>query len=925
MPKLITSNFSVHNAKQFKESWNESSNTLYYIFAAGHVPYEDLAGATGSDSSPPTPSDSVLETGADLYKSMIFGKKVNASDVYHMCRKNVWISGTRYDMYDDQDGDLSTKNFFVVVNESGQWNVFKCLNNNKNGLSTSQPSLTETSADDDIYIKTADGYQWKYMFTIPSATYDAVSTANLIPIVSNTAVESNAVSGAIDVIKVSTPGSRYFSTANAIVTVPAVAGNTLIYELQSTVGANVRISSANGGPFVEENVRFFKPGANLTISSVTGGPFVAENVRFANTVDDSYLANATIYSANSTHMRIVDIDGTYYVGNRIEGLTSSANCIVDTTTSTKVYYANAVVSEANADWLRVTDPDGDINTGQKVENVLNTVMPYKFRFYENWEVTAGTGSVVNNGDGTWLFTDTDTDADELRISTPADCIVLPPDPSVHEIEITFRRGTHDNTTFYVDTDGIEIEAEVDWTANTVTENTVSAASGSETLTLAYEWSADGDDVTMTWTLTNDGPSISTVRFRIFDSTTGTGNFTIVGPVTVRATIGATANAEIDSIDWLTEALSANTDFFKNMTMYVKAGTGAGQVKNIDEYIVTGGVRRILIANAFTTQLDTTSRLEITPRVTISGDGSGAEARSVVNTSTFSIDSIQVVNRGSGYTHANAIVQGNTGIINVASGTPDEANDAVLQVVMGPSDGHGADPVSELYSSTVGLSVLYNSTESGNIPTTNDFRTVGLIKDPLYANVKVTFAPSASFQVGETVTQVGGTGNGASGVVTSVATSTINLRSVFGQFTTDGDVLGGTSTANGSISAVQTNGERASSTFDTFDQRTLLTGFNVTASSFNDDSKVIQATTAAEGYIQFSNSSLMALTRVRGNFLADASTEIAEQRVNGGTGHCLAITAPDLVEGSGEVLYIENMKPISRATSQTERIQFYIDF
>jgi hypothetical protein len=37
--KTITDYFKLHNVKQFRESINETANSVYYIFAGRHLPY----------------------------------------------------------------------------------------------------------------------------------------------------------------------------------------------------------------------------------------------------------------------------------------------------------------------------------------------------------------------------------------------------------------------------------------------------------------------------------------------------------------------------------------------------------------------------------------------------------------------------------------------------------------------------------------------------------------------------------------------------------------------------------------------------------------------------------------------------------------------------------------------------------------------
>ena len=193
-------------------------------------------------------------------------------------------------------------------------------------------------------------------------------------------------------------------------------------------------------------------------------------------------------------------------------------------------------------------------------------------------------------------------------------------------------------------------------------------------------------------------------------------------------------SQVTSVTSDTGTLSSNTDFYKGSTFYITSGTGKGQAKTVSEYIVTGSSRRVLVPSTFATSLDTTSRFEISPRVVISGDGTGAEARAIVNTSTFAVDTIEVTSRGSGYTFATATVLGNTGISGNLT-----ANNANVDVIIGPKGGHGSDVINELYADTVGISVDFLDDEGGQTPAQNDFRTVGIIKDPLFSNVQLGVA------------------------------------------------------------------------------------------------------------------------------------------------------------------------------------------
>jgi hypothetical protein len=176
------------NAESFISSVGTS---FYYAFAGSSNPW------TGG--TVPALYDNPGIVQFDAYNNMIFGKKLQTTDVSLMINSYQWISGTVYDMYDDRDTTLSTKQFFVWTFEGSFYYVWKCLNNNNAIESTSEPQFSDTGASD-IYYETADGYQWKYMYRFSQSIYAKFATDLYIPVVPDSNVTSNAVSGAVDVI-----------------------------------------------------------------------------------------------------------------------------------------------------------------------------------------------------------------------------------------------------------------------------------------------------------------------------------------------------------------------------------------------------------------------------------------------------------------------------------------------------------------------------------------------------------------------------------------------------------------------------------------------------------------------------------------------------------------------------------------------------
>ena len=97
MSAIITEKFRKHNANQFHESFSEASASVYYLFIGKATAFTSST-TTGSDSSPPTPADSVGETHFYAWDSMLAAKKLASSDVTRAIVRRNWSNGTTYDL-----------------------------------------------------------------------------------------------------------------------------------------------------------------------------------------------------------------------------------------------------------------------------------------------------------------------------------------------------------------------------------------------------------------------------------------------------------------------------------------------------------------------------------------------------------------------------------------------------------------------------------------------------------------------------------------------------------------------------------------------------------------------------------------------------------------------------------------------------------
>ena len=326
-------------------------------------------------------------------------------------------------------------------------------------------------------------------------------------------------------------------------------------------------------------------------------------------------------------------------------------------------------------------------------------------------------------------------------------------------------------------------------------------------------------------------------------------------------------------------LSTNNDFYNNCAIYIKSGTGAGNLNKITDY--NGSSKVVTLESAWSSNPSTSdSVFEISPSITIKGDGTTvATARSLVNTSSNTIANVEVVTRGAGYTYADITIEAN----NMAT-----ANLATIRAPIAPTGGHGSDPINELEANHVGISIEFANTESANIPTDNDFRQIGILKDPKHANVQINGTVSGSWTNGELVTQANTT---SFGYVISANSSSVLLANVVGHISTGNstnyaNISGGSSGATMNVTSlfvntteaatINTTNESQRSSFTTFDQRHIFKQNLGSASAFSEDEKIIQDDTNANAYVFFANTSKITATSVKGTFNIETNNVVTGQ-------------------------------------------------
>jgi len=186
----------------------------------------------------------------------------------------------------------------------------------------------------------------------------------------------------------------------------------------------------------------------------------------------------------------------------------------------------------------------------------------------------------------------------------------------------------------------------------------------------------------------------------------------------RSNTGTFATVTDGSTFTLQATASAVDDFYNNGTIYIQAGKGAGQLREITDY--TGSTRTPTINVAFNPVPNTSSTYFIGPNIEVLGDGNQEFLAYANNVAGGQVRTIEVIESGNNYSYANVVITGAGG---AGSG-------AVANAYIAPYGGHGSHPARELGATQVILSTQLSGNVSNTFVTNNDFRILGLVSNPI---------------------------------------------------------------------------------------------------------------------------------------------------------------------------------------------------
>lgn len=175
--------------------------------------------------------------------------RINTAGDFIQVNTNFANTYTSNNLFKVTYSPVQYSNKFYVRNTADQ--IFKCLFNSNNAVSTVMPEITiGGQLPENPYIETADGYKWKYMYTIPSGLKNKFFNDKYMPVIRDTTVVNNAENGRIDIVEILNAGSGYYENSSvnnySVVSVTG-DGSGATFTVDVLNGEIVEVNIVDGG------------------------------------------------------------------------------------------------------------------------------------------------------------------------------------------------------------------------------------------------------------------------------------------------------------------------------------------------------------------------------------------------------------------------------------------------------------------------------------------------------------------------------------------------------------------------------------------------------------------------------------------------------------------------------------------------------
>lgn len=270
MSAVITKINKIGTAKDYiTKNFSGTEGHTCHLYIGKSIPWDDEYSPDVSISN----DQQIMET----LRQRIFLKKISDTDAIIAIRRYDWTSGIVYypanynDEYDDYKKWNTPESPFYIYNSEG--NVYKCISNNNNVISTVEPTGTSLG-----YINVGDGYIWKFMFDLTTTISDKFLTDNWIPVPYETsdksfnhlAVEGAATEGDINAINVISAGDEYTSTPTIQIRGNGT-GATAVAIMDGETIESIQVTNAGSG-YKYATVHIFGNGYDASAEAMISPP-----------------------------------------------------------------------------------------------------------------------------------------------------------------------------------------------------------------------------------------------------------------------------------------------------------------------------------------------------------------------------------------------------------------------------------------------------------------------------------------------------------------------------------------------------------------------------------------------------------------------------------------------------------------------------
>jgi len=305
MTAVITDKFKKSIVQDIIDGINDSSDT-YYI-GLGRAEYWD------SSDTAPTPLNDASEI-REFRESLQAIKKITSTS-FVVPRVN-WTTGTTYAQYDDtQVGYASPAHY--VMNQN--YHVFVCLRTGRDADGNTVASTVEPTGSNNEAFETADGYVWKFIYTISALEANYFLSANYMPVSKiigeldsdasgiqnkHKEIQDTAIGGMITSIVVTDGGSGYTSRPTATITGNGSGGSVTAY-IDSDTGTVAKIEFDN-----DSSTLAYPTGYDYAQVSITGGGGTGATARAVLSDEDGIGADARNDLKSSALMLHTKVSGS---------------------------------------------------------------------------------------------------------------------------------------------------------------------------------------------------------------------------------------------------------------------------------------------------------------------------------------------------------------------------------------------------------------------------------------------------------------------------------------------------------------------------------------------------------------------------------------------------------------------------------------